>query len=469
MNQAKKWIVQWIEENKEQYLNIAQQLWDHPELSMQEYIASNTLAALLEKNGFLVERGVAGIPTAFVAIYGHGSPVIGFSSEYDALPSLSQKIDCNAKAPVTPGAPGQGCGHNLLSVTGILGATALKNFMKENKLEGTIKVFGTPAEELCIGKPFMAREGVFLGVDAFLDWHPAFLHRAGACSTNAYFNLKYHFKGKTAHGNSPWFGRSTLDAGMLMGHAIEMLREHIRPGNEDAASTINYAFPDVGNSFPNVVPDKTTVWCIGRFKNAELAAEVISRVDKCAEGAATATETTVEREFITATHDMIPNLVMSNAVDENLRWIGVPGYTEEEDWAAKDVQKNMGIPETGFPKKILPVALGSMPVTDSSEYSWFAPLALLNLALVPSLETGWHNWAATKFSGSSVGMKLIDTAAKILASTGYDLLTKPEIIAEAKEEHKDRLGGKSYKSLLSEDAKPDLGINRDIMEKFKKS
>lgn len=469
MSQAKQWIEQWIEMNQEEYLLAGQTLWEKPELSMQEYQSVSILTDLLESHGFRVERGVVDLPTAFVATYGRGDPVIAFSSEYDALPGLSQKLDCNFKEPVFAGAPGHGCGHNLMGITGIMSASALKHFMESNNIKGTIKIFGTPAEELCIGKPYMARAGLFEGIDAFLDWHPTYSNKAGSCKNNAYFNIKYHFTGKSAHGNSPWFGRSSLDAGMLMGHAIEMLREHIKPGNNpESAPTINYAFPDVGNSFPNVVPDRTTVWCIGRVKDAEQAAEVIARVDKCAEGAAIATETTVEREFVTATHNMIPNLRISNALEENLNRIGAPSYSLEENNAAIDIQKKLGIAETGFTREIIPVSLSSMPVTDSSEYSWFAPLGFLNLALIPSESCGWHNWVVTRFAGSSVGKKVVITASKILATTGYDLLTNPEIIKESKEELNQRLKGRTYKTLLSEDAKPDLYINSDIMDKYKK-
>ncbi len=465
--ELKKDILQWIENNEAKFFEVADELWQKPELGMEEYNSSKALVALLESSGFQVETGIVGMPTAFVASYGKGEPVIGFSSEYDALPGLSQKWESNHHDPVRTGAPGHGCGHNLIGTAGIFGAVSLKAIMEKENLTGTIKVFGTPAEELCIGKPFMARAGLFKGIDAFLDWHPSHLNRAGSCDTNAYFNIKYHFKGKTAHGNAPWLGRSSLDAGMLMGHAIEILREHIKPGTLDSPSTLNYAFPDVGNGFPNVVPDRTTLWCIGRMRDAELAAEVIARVNNCAEGAAIATETTVEKEVITATHDMIPNLRLAYAVDENLRWIGAPDFTLEEQNDAKEIQKSMGVPQTGFSGDILPVALGSQPVTDSSEYSWFAPIALFNIALSPSAETGWHSWTTTRFAGSSHGKKVLTTAAKVLAATGYDLLTKPEIINEAKEELKGRLKGRVYETLLSIDAKPDLMINRDAMEKYR--
>lgn len=464
----KKKICDWIDNNKAKAFDISDYLWENPELSMQEYKAVEKIIPMLQQEGFSVEKGAAGMPTAFIASWGSGKPVLAFSSEYDALPGLSQKKDSTVHDPVVPMAPGHGCGHNLMATGGILAAAALKNFMEEAGLRGTIKVFGTPAEELCIGKPFMAKAGCFEGVDAFIDWHPNHLNRAAACDTNAYFNVKYHFSGKSSHGNAPWEGRSSLDGAMLMGHAIEMLREHIRPGSEASPTTLNYAFPDVGNSFPNVVPAKTIIWCVGRMKNAELAADVLWRLNACAEGCAQATGTTVEREVITATHDLIPNLRLGSLIEENLRYVGAPDYSEEDQAAAKAIQREMGAAETGYSGEILKTVLGSQPVTDSSEYSWYAPIAFLNVALSPSEDAGWHSWTSAKFAGSQVGKRVLETVGKTLALTGYDLLTKPEILREAKAELKERLGGKVYETLLPDDAKPDLSINKDIMDKFKK-
>lgn len=463
----KKKICDWIDENKQQFFEVSDFIWENPELSMQEYAASEKLVEILKKNGFSVETNLAGMPTSFIATYGEGSPVIGFSSEYDALPGLSQKKDSIVHDPITPMAPGHGCGHNLMAVGGLTAAVALKSYLSENKMKGTIKVFGTPAEELCIGKPFLAREGYFDGVDAFIDWHPEDTNRAAYCDSNAYFNVKFHFEGVNAHGNAPWNGRSSLDAAMLMGHAIEMLREHIKPSSEVYPTTLNYAFPDVGNSFPNVVPAQTTIWCVGRMKNAEMAADVLERVSKCAEGSAIATGTTVTREVITATHDMIPNLCMSTVLEENLRIVGAPAYSEEDQNAAKAIQNTMGVNETGYNGKILDTKLSSVPVTDSSEYSWFAPIALLSGALAPSKDAGWHSWTTAKFAGSEVGKRVLEMVSKTLALTGYDLLMNEDIIKNAQAELNERLNGKVYKTLLPKDARPDLETNKDIMDKFR--
>lgn len=467
INEKQK-ILDYIEAHKDLFCEVSMELWNNPELSMQEYEASARISGILEDNGFDVERGVAGLPTAFVAKYGEGKPVIGFSSEYDALPGLSQKNTSNFKDPVVPMAPGHGCGHNLLAMGGVQAAIALKNYMAENDIPGTIKVFGTPAEELCIGKPFMARAGLFDDLDAVVDWHPASVNYPGYSDTNAYFNLKYHFKGQSAHGNAPWMGISSLDGAMLMGHALEMMREHYEPGTESSPSTMNYAFPDVGNSFPNVVPDKTIIWIVGRFKNAALLDKVMKRVRNCALGCAQATGTTVEEEVITATHDMIPNKVMAEVVAKNFEIVGVPQYSEKDQQDAKEVQKAIGCEETGYDCKILPVKKTSMPVTDSSEYSWHAPSALFNVALCPSIETTGHNWTVCRFAGSEAGLKTMVTASKLLALTAYDVLTDGETLAKAKAELKKRLNGATYKTLIPEGCVPDLETNKDIMDKFKK-
>ena len=216
----KKWLIDCIEENKEVFCEASKAIWSNPELAMQEHFAVETLTGLLENSGFRVEKGVAGMPTAFVAEYGEGRPVIGFSAEFDALPGLSQKNDSNFHDPVKEGAPGHGCGHNLLSIGGVQAAVALKKLMEEKDIKGTIRLFGTPAEEICVGKPFMAKAGLFEGLDAVVDWHPAHTNTSGYRDCLAYFNIKYHFKGKAAHGNAPWRGVSALDSAMLMAHAI---------------------------------------------------------------------------------------------------------------------------------------------------------------------------------------------------------------------------------------------------------
>lgn len=465
--QAKQFLLNWIDSNKSEFHQAADAIWGCCELSMEEYKSSAVLIELLEKYGFTVDKGVAGMPTAFVATCGDKGPVIGFSAEYDCLPGLSQEIGVEKKA-ISAGAPGHGCGHNLLGVGAVFAAIALKEMLQEKKLSAVVKLFGTPAEELCIGKPFMARAGLFEGVDIFLDWHPWNYNRADYDACNAYFNIKYSFKGRTAHGNSPWFGRSTLDAAMLMGHAVEMLREHIRPSTcgLDAANTINYTFSDVGPEFPSVVPDRTTAWYVGRFDTCELMNEVIGRVNKCAEAAAMATETSVEIDLITATHDKIPNKVLAEVMHKNLQEIGAPSFTAEEQELVKTMQKNSGVSETGLDETIMPFGGGSTVLCDTSEYSWFAPYATIWLTMAP-VGVGWHNWLVVSCAGGSIGKKALDVAAKVMAATAVDAVLNPQIIDAAKAELKERLASREFIKLIPDTVNPPLEINRATMAKYR--
>ena len=465
-SEVKKAALEWIDHNGDEFYGAAGKLWKGPELGMEEHKSSAILMELLEKHGFSVEKAVAGMPTAFIATFGSGKPVIGFSAEYDCLPGLSQEV-CTEKKPIIIGAPGHGCGHNVLGVGAIRAAIAVKQLLETHHLAATLKVFGTPAEELCIGKPFMARAGLFNGVDVFLDWHPWFYNRADYDACNAYFNIKYHFKGKTAHGNSPWHGRSTLDAAMLQAHAVEMLREHIPPSTAiEAANTINYTFSDVGPEFPSVVPDRTTAWYVGRFDTAELMIDVISRVNKCAQAGALATDTTVEIEQIAASHDKIPNKVLAEVMNKNLNEIGPPRFTKEEHDFVRQMQKNGGAPETGLDETIMPFGGGHTALCDTSEYSWFAPYATTWITLAPA-GIGWHNWIVASCAGSSIAEKTMDVGAKIIAATAMDVIMNPDIVKAAQQELRDRLADREFKQLLPDDVKPALTINAATMAKYR--
>lgn len=468
ISKEKQFLIDSIEENKDDFCEASLKLWENPEMAMQEYFAQETLTKLLEDNGFSIQKGVAGLPTSFIAEYGSGKPVIGFSAEYDALPGLSQKNNSNFHDPIVEGGPGHGCGHNLLAIGGAQAAVALKKLMEKEKLPGTLRLFGTPAEEICVGKPFMARAGCFEGLDALVDWHPADKNLPGYRGCLAYFNVKYHFTGKSAHGNAPWRGVSALDAAMLTGHALELMREHIDPGPEDGHSTLNYAFPDCNNAYPVVVPDRADLWVVGRFYKAEILEDVLRRVREAVEGCAKAVGAQVREEFITATHNMIPNKAIGEAMASNFAAVGAPQYSEEEQQDAREIQKAMGCAATGYSGRIEPISPGMQPVTDASEYSWFAPIGFANVALSPSAECAAHNWAVTRLAGSVNGMKTAVTAAKVLSLTAYDLLTDGELLSKAQEEHKERLGGQTYTSMLPDDLEPDITINKELMDKFRR-
>lgn len=439
MKEDKKFLLSCVEEKSDRFFEYAKSIWGYAELGCKEVKSSSLLVRVLKENGFDVQAGVSGMPTAFIASWGTGKPAIAFSCEYDALPGLSPDST----------APGHGCGHNLLGVGNILAAVAVKEWLSSRAMPGRVLVFGTPAEELCIGKPFMAQDGCFAGIDAVLDWHPYVENIADYDACNAYFNIKYHFRGRNCHGNSPWMGRSALDGAVLMGHAIEMLREHIPPGKPGGANTINYTFSDVGPRYPSVVPDHATIWVIGRITDSKTMEDVIQRVNKCAEGASLATGTSWEMEFKTASHEKIPNRTLAGVLHRNFTEIGGPYFSAEEQEKAREIQKQMNAPELGLNTSLPPMRESYTILCDNSEYSWFAPFAMIWVTLAPD-GFGWHNRHVAAFAASSAGQKTLTTAAKVLAASASELFLNPELLAEAKREMEERLGGKTFTRLIPE-------------------
>jgi len=467
---GKDFVLSWIDGNCNPFFTYSDSIWSFSELGCEEFLSSRLLVGILRDNDFKVQEGVAGMPTAFVATWGDGRPVIGFSCEYDALPGLSQQFSTPGeppeKLPVVDGAPGHGCGHNLLGVGNIMAAVATKEWLTRVEIPGTVMVFGTPAEEICVGKPFMARAGIFQGMDAILDWHPWFHNSANYDTCNAYFNVKYHFRGRTAHGNAPWMGRSAMDSALLMANAIEFLREHIPPGVTDAANTINYTFSDVGPEFPSVVPDRATIWVIGRVTTSDEMERIIKRVDKCAEGASLATGTKWKRQFITATHEKIPNKAISAVLHQNLVEIGVPKFDRDEQEIAKKMQRDLSVEQTGLNEETMEFQSGASAVTDNSEYSWFAPFGMVWVTAAP-IGIGWHNWQVVAAVRSSIGKKAMIVASKVLAASAVDLFTQPQIIKDAKNELSRTLSGRKYESLIPVGSATPIDINHKTMEKYR--
>jgi aminobenzoyl-glutamate utilization protein B len=303
-------------------------------------------------------------------------------------------------------------------------------------------------------------------MDAIIDWHPWNHHSANYDTCNAYFNARYHFKGRTAHGNAPWNGRSALDGALLMGHAIELLREHVKPGSPEAANTINYTFSDVGPEYPSVVPDRSTLWVVGRITTAREMEEIMGRIQKCADGASVATGTSVETEVITATHEKIPNRKLASVIYQNLAEIGPPKFDIAEQEFAKKLQRTLGMEEVGFTDEVM--EFGSLPsaVTDNSEFSWFAPFAMAWILSAPS-GIPWHNWQVTACAGSTIGKKGMIVGSKVLATSAVDLFTQPRLLEEAKQELTTRLASKTYKPLIPPNSAPPIDINRSTMEKYR--
>jgi len=469
-DRVKKIANGWIDENRERLIEISDAIWEYAELGFVEFKSAKLLADELEKNGFQVEREVAEIPTAFVATWGSGKPVIGIMGEYDALPGVSNKV-VPVKDPLIEGGPGHGCGHNVHGVSGLGGALAVKAAMEELKIPGTIKYFGCPAEEMLSGKVWMVRDGVFDGVDACLSHHPSSMNTAGLKSSNANNSVKFHFYGRTAHAaGSPEQGRSALDAVELMNVGVNYMREHIIE-----KARIHYVIEEGGGQ-PNVVPDYARVWYLVRAPERDQVDHIYEWVLKIAEGAALMTGTTHEVELAKAIFNLLPNRTLAELVIANMREVGAPTYTEEELEFARKIGETVskrakieGLRAYNVPnwEKYVDVDLVTdildpwdegkvMPgSTDVSDVSWNTPTTEF-YTTGTVLGSPGHSWRTVATSGMSIGHKSLIFAAKTMAGATLDLMTDADLLKKAQEEYRNRLAGRRYKTPLPPDAKPPL-------------
>ena len=472
MADMKKFALEWIEGNKERIIEICDKIWEYAELGLIEYKSSKLLADELEKHGFKLERGVADMPTAFIASWGEGKPVIGIMGEYDALPGLSQK-KVPYPEPLEPGKPGHGCGHNIYGASGMAAAIAVKNAMEKYGLKGTVRFYGCPAEENFSGKVYMVRDGLFNDVDAVISHHPSTMNAVTLVSSLAVNSAKFHFHGKASHaGASPEHGRSALDAVELMNVGVNYLREHII---QDAR--IHYII-EKGGDQPNIVPAYARSWYYVRAPEREELEEIYNWILDIAKGAAMMTRTKLEVEFVEGCYNLIPNRTIAELIVKNMREIGTPKYSEEDLKFAKEIAKTIP-PEVkvaqlkkskrpGWERLIDKLIDDEIPdpwgegelthgSTDVADVSWQAPTVEFKTAAWV-LGTPAHSWQAVAQSGVGLGHKSAIFAAKVMAATAIDLLTNQQIIAKAKEEHKKRIGGKQYKSPVPPGHKPPIDI-----------
>ena len=454
MKDYKREAVDWIEANKSMFEDAAIAVHGFAETALEEYKSSAYLADLLERNGFRVERGVAGMPTAFVAVYGSGKPVIGILGEYDALPGLSQKAAVSEQEVLVEGAPGHGCGHNLFGAGSIAAAIGIKSVIENRGLTGTVKLFGCPAEETVVGKAYMAKEGVFDGLDVCFNWHPGSGNNVGTGSNNALNNFEITFHGKTAHSAAdPHNGRSALDAVELMDIGVNFLREHLRE-----TVRIHYIIKH-GGMAPNIVPESATVWYFVRDGNREGVDHAYERVLKCAEGASTMTDTTYDVRLLTAVYNYLPNLTLSKLIHDNLTELGPVQFTESEQQFAKDMQIYIGKEAKGLRTEVNEYRESghvSRASTDASDVSWIVPTnGELTTVTNPQGVPG-HSWCVVSSSGSTVGLKGMIHAGKVMAASGVQVLMDKKIVEKAREEFNEKTEGKPYKSGLPPDLKPPL-------------
>ncbi len=434
----------------------ARAIWNWAEVGYQENKSSNLLQAELKKAGFKVEPGVAGMPTAFVASFTQGKgPVIAVLAEYDALPGFSQ-TDAPQQASVPGLAAAHACGHNIFGAASVTAAVAVKEWMIANKVQGTLRVYGTPAEEGGSGKVYMVRAGLFDDVSAVLHWHPGDSNGVSVGKSQANISGKFRFIGRAAHASgAPWQGRSALDGVELMDVATNFLREHIPIGTR-----IHYVITDGGKA-PNVVPEKAEVYYYVRHTDPQVVKDVWSRVVKAAQGAALATDTTVATEITGGVYSMLGNDALAEVMHRNLEAAGAPQWTaEEKAWAAK-IEKTLQSPkpveEAG---RIQPISRsdggGS---TDVSDISWTTPTVGLGTATwAPG--TPAHSWQSAAASGGSIGAKGGVVAAKTIALTAAELFRSPEALAAAKAEFEKARGPNFKYQAMVGDRKPPLDYRK---------
>ncbi|MCD6431514.1 amidohydrolase [Candidatus Bathyarchaeota archaeon] len=472
MSDEKEHAFNWIENNKKRIIEISDKIWEFAELGLIEFKSSALLADELEKNGFKVERGIADMPTAFTATWGEGTPIIGIMGEYDALPGLSQK-KVPWKEPLEPGKPGHGCGHNIHGTSGMAAAIAVKEAMEKHGIKGTVKFFGCPAEENFSGKVFMVRAGYFSNVDAVISHHPSTMNEASLMSSLAVNSVKFHFYGKASHaGASPEHGRSALDAVELMNVGVNYLREHII---QDAR--IHYVI-EKGGDQPNIVPAYARSWYYVRAPERDQLDFIYNWVLDIAKGAALMTKTEVKTEFIEGCYNLIPNKTIAKLIVKNMREIGLPKYSDEDLKFAEEIAKTI-TPEMkvaqlkkskrpGWERLVDKLLDDEVPdpwgegetshgSTDVADVSWQAPTVEFSTATW-ILGTPAHSWQAVAQNGVEIGHKSLIFAAKVMASTVIDLSTNPDILNKAKEEHKQRINGKKYKSPIPPEHKPPIDI-----------
>ena len=461
----------WIDAHEALLANTHQEIWALAELGLQERRTSKLLADILEREGFTVERGVAGMPTAFVATYGSGRPVIGMMAELDALPGLSQKA-VPYREPLVEGGAGHGCGHSAYAVAALGGALAAKAALQASGRPGTIRCFGCPAEETLIGKVFMVRDGIFADLDACLGHHPGSINGVSLASCHAMNSVKFEFFGVASHaGGSPEQGISALDAVELMNIGINYLREHVVQ-----EARLHYVIEDGGHE-PNVVPAYARSWLYVRAPRRDLVEQYYERILKIADGADLMAGTTHRVRFLSGAHEGLQNRALAELVVAKMREIGAPSFSAEELAFARELAQSISPAEkrNALAKSLLPGAMELMDVdldtriyepfgegqigpggsTDVAEVSWNAPTVEFSTALFLVGAPG-HSWQNVAIAGTSVGAKSAIFAAKVMAATALELVAQPASLQRVKEDWQKQMKGLQYKSPVPPDLKPPL-------------
>lgn len=438
-------VIASVDAQAEALANLSDEIWGYAEIAFRESQSADALVRHAEAHGFSVARGTGGIPTAFVAEYGSGKPVIGIMGEFDALPGLSQAA-VPERTPLEEGAPGHGCGHNVFGAASLGAAIAIKELIASGELEGTIRYYGTPAEEKFFGKLWMIRDGAFEGVDVMMDWHPGDDIEASVQSSQALVDFLVEFDGQAAHAAAdPWNGRSAGDALELYTTGINYYREHVKP-----TVRIHYHIMDAGKVV-NVVPDYARLWVRVRDRDRAGMDPVYKRVQAMAEGAAIMANVDYKVTLISGVHEILPNRTGGAALQANLEALGGISYTDEEEAFAKEIQAATGKPTVGMDGEVRPLREtqenpdgGS---TDVGDVSYNVPTISLS-APIAGKDVPWHSWAVVASGGMSIGHKGLVYASKALAMTMVDLYENPELVEAIKAEFRERKGDYVYEGIV---------------------
>ena len=444
-------VVASIEKHKAELIGLSDQIWRFAETALRETRSSKLLADYAEKQGFEVKRGVAGMPTAFTASYGQGRPIIGILGEYDALPGISQKAQ-PVKEALEAGSAGHGCGHNLFGAASLGAALAIKEMIVAGKLKGTIRFYGTPAEESVGGKIYMAREGLFNDLDVCLAWHPEDKTVADVDSSQAIVDFIVEFKGKAAHAAAdPWNGRSAVAGLEFFTTGLNRMREFVKP-----TVRMHYTIQK-GGDVPNVVPEYARVWCWLRDSKRAGVEDLLVRARKIAEGAALMAGVESKLTVQSGDYEMLANLAGAKIIHANMEWLGPLQYTNEEQEFAKAIQRATGVEPKGLNGAVQPLNPpkpdpegGS---TDVGDVSWIVPTLHLSVTTAPE-NAPWHAWPVVACGGMSIGHKGLVYAAKALAATMVDLFEDEKTRDAIRAEFKEKTKGEVYKPYIPEGPPP---------------
>jgi aminobenzoyl-glutamate utilization protein B len=465
ISREKTFCFEYLDRNAKAIATLNDSIFYFAELGMQEFETAKLMSALLEEAGFKVERGISGFPTGFCASYGSGHPVVAVHTEYDSNPDNSQASGVAEHTPIVEGAPGHCEGHNTNGAVLVACALAAKAAMEKFGLKGSLRVFGAPAEEQLISRPYYVRDGWFDDVDVAIADHIGAAYSVGhGLIQSALVSATFTFHGETAHaGVAPWKGRDALDGVVLMDMGLAQYREHFTP-----TMRAHRVITDGGNQ-PNVIPRLACVWWFFRDSMADGAMQLFEQAKKIAEGAALMTATSVTVDVMSAVWPVRGNRTLAEMVQREIEHVGMPEWTKDEDDLARAVQAKAKVAVEGLTRTIAPLtgaAVQKPAANDAGDISWKVPMVKFYYpANVPNIN--FHHWAAGVALASSIAHKGALAGAKVMAASIVECLMNPAVVDEAKRTFKEELGGVEYRPLLPRDQKPPLDLNRAMMEKYR--